>query len=276
MGLWLVSPVYATPGDVAAAVVLSTADGSIRTQAQVRMSLHPAPGVDAVMVMRPAMQARVGDLRSCFTDAMTGNARTEGRVVVQVSVTPRGKADARVTTNETGDAALARCMSKALSSADVRSIKLPNAAVLVVLDLANPRAHLPSGMNRKASAEKVEVRTLSGGRVLAEGGTHEGQVRFELTASAFARPELERVHQDLSARLAGLLDCRRKAARRGQKNDGSIELDLRVDESHAVRAHTVHSDLTDRTAPQCVSAWFTRSLSERASAQIALTVHFAQ
>lgn len=276
MGLGSAPLAHAAPGDFAAAMGLSAADGSVRTQTSVRMSLSPVPGSDSVMVMSGPVQARMGDVRSCFATAMATNPRAEGRVVVQVETAPKGKAKTQVTLNETGDQALAECMSKALARTDLKAVKHPKAAVLVALDLVNPTARMREALDRKAEASKVPVRTLGGGRVQADGGTHEGEVRFQLTTSAFARPELERVHRDLSDHLAGLLDCRRKASKRGMKNDGSIELDLRVDAGKAVRSRTVHSDLTDRSAPQCVSTWFNKSLSASTSAEIALTVQFTR
>jgi len=277
LGLGSSTLAHAEPGDIAAAMGLSTADGSVRTQTSVRMSLSPVPGRDDVMLMSVPVQARMGDVRACFAQAMATNARAEGRVVVRVDAAGKGKASAAVTLNDTNDVVLGECMRKALSRTDLSSVKSPKASVLVALDLTNPTARLREAMTRRAETAVVPVRALAGGRVQAGGGTHEGEVRFELTTSAFARPELERVHRDLSSHLAGLLDCRRKASKRGMKVDGAIELDLRVEGGRAVRSRTVHSELTDRNAPQCVSAWFNKSLSAPNSAtEIALTVHFTR
>lgn len=260
---------------------LSSADGSVRTQTSVRMSLSAVPGSDFLMAMSAPVQAQMTDVRTCFAEAMSNNARAEGRVVVQVDAASRGRAKAQVTLNETGDAKLAECMRRALSRTDLRNVKTPRASVLVALDLTNPAARMRESLDkRSANTQVVPVRNVGGGRVQAEGGTFAGEVRFELTTTAYARPALERLHRDLNARIAGLLDCRRKANRRGRKNDGAIELGLSLDPGRKARARTVRSELFDRSAPQCVSEWLGKSASSAPSAEgpseIALTVHFAR
>jgi len=268
------------PGDFAAAMGLSTADGSVRTQTSVRMSLSPLPGPDFVMVMSEPVQARLGEIRACFAAAMATNPRAQGRVVLQVEAAGRGKAKALVTLDETGDAKVAECMRTALSRTDLRKVKSTRAGVLVAVDLTNPAARMHETMGLRSGGETVQVRTLSGGRVQSEGGTFTGEVRFELATSAFARPALEKLHRDLTARLAGLLDCRRKATKRGMKGEGAIELGLSLDQGRAARTKTVRSELTDRSAPQCVSAWIGKSVSSQVTAdgpaEMALTVHFAR
>ncbi len=259
---------------------LSTADGSVRTQTSVRMSLSPVPGSDFVMAMSAPVQARMGDIRTCFAEAMASNPRAEGRVVLQVDAASRGRAKAQITLNETGDPKLAECMRRALAQTDLHALKSTRASIVVALDLTNPTARMRESMEkRRAVAQTVPVKTLGGGRVYSEGGTYAREVRFELTTSAFARPALERLHRDLNARLAGLLDCRRRATQRGMTGVGAIELGLTFNRGHA-RARTVRSELADRTAPQCVSTWIDKSATRGAGAEgpteIALTVHFAR
>ncbi len=268
------------PGDFAAAMGLSTADGSVRTQTSVRMSLSPMPGTDFVMVMSGPVQARLPEVRACFAAAMLANARAEGRIVLQLEAAGHGKAKAVVTLDQTGDPKTAECMRTALSRTDLRKVKSPRAGVVVALELTNPAARVHESMQRQIRAQTVEVRELGGGRVQSEGGTYAGEVRFELAASAFARPALEKVHRDLTARLAGLLDCRRKATRRGMTGEGAIELGVSLDQGRAARTKTLRSELADRNAPQCVSAWIGKSVSSQVTAdgpaEIALTVHFAR
>ncbi len=245
------------------------------------MSLSPVPGSDFVMAMSTPMQAQMSEVRACFAAAMTSNARAEGRVVVQVEAGSRGKAKAQITLNETGDAKLGECMRRALSHADLRGVKPARASVLVALDLTNPTNRVRESMDRRtAVAQAVPVRSVAGGRVQSSGGTYAGEVRFELTTAALARPTMERLHRDLKARIAGLLDCRRKATKRGMTGVGAIELGLSLDHGRAARARTIRSELADRSAPQCVSDWIGKSASSAASAEgpseIAMTVHFAR
>ncbi len=269
------------PGDFAASVGLSGADGRVHAQTSVRLSLSSLPGADHVAVMSAPVQARMDAVRTCFGRAMKRDANFEGRVVLKLEAAARGKATAEVTRDETGDAKLVECLVRALGRTDLRAVNVVGAGVLVALELSNATVRMRARMDEVSETlRRVQVRQVAGGRVQTDGGTYGGEVRFELSTSAFARPTLERLHRELSAHVAGLLDCRRKASRRGVPAEGAMSVHVSVDRERRARTRTVTSELASRTAPQCVGEWVTKNAGSGVgvdgASELALTVHFAR
>jgi hypothetical protein len=257
---------------------LSAADGSVRAQTSVRLSVSPLPGRDLVATVSQPVQRKMPELRACFGQAMSHNARVEGRVVIQLEAMGQRAPRTKVTSNETGDPKLAECMRKVLSSTDLRAAKVRDAGVLVAIDLRNPSASMRELLERNMAREHaVPVRKVPGGQIQSEAGTQGGEVRFELTTQAVAREALEQLHRDLKMRLSGLLDCRRKIARRARDRDGSISLDVSVNKGKTPKVKKSHSDLPDRTAAQCVAHWLEKANRDALSAaEVQLVVHYSR
>ena len=252
----------ASPGDLAAVMGLSTADGSVRTQTSVRMALSPLPGTDSVLAMQAPLQARMPEIRACFVKAMSARAGVEGRVVVRVERKDHRHAKAKVTHNETGDPQLGACMERALARTDLRAVKGLRSGVLVAIDLRNPNAKLRESV--KAHRPKVDVKQIGQGRVRSVGGTQNGEVTFSLEASAYAREALIDLHNDMQARLAGLLDCRRKASRRGQPAEGTVSSTVTVNAEGVARSSRPKSTAPrGRQMSECVSNWIKRANRDR-------------
>lgn len=235
---------------------LSTADGSVRTQTSVRMALSPIVATDSVVALQGAVQAQMPDVRDCFAKAMSASSDVEGRVVVRLERDGRRAARAHVLQNETGDASLGECMRETLTRAAVPDVKALRTGVLVTVDLSNPTARLRA--TRGTQKQAVPMTHVSGGRLRAEGGTQNGEVTFVLEGSAYARDALAELHQDMQSRLAGLLDCRRKASRRGKPAEGTISSVITINGTGEVKPSEVHSSLRGKQAGECVSTWVGR------------------
>ncbi|MDB4990199.1 MAG: hypothetical protein JWN04_5377, partial [Myxococcaceae bacterium] len=94
----------ANGGGIAAAIGLTAADGSVRTQAGVRLSINVAPGAaDRVYAMSGPVQARMTNLRECFAQAMARSATTEGRAEFELEAGAHGAAKVKLTVDETHD-----------------------------------------------------------------------------------------------------------------------------------------------------------------------------
>lgn len=257
-------------GGIAAAIGLTAADGSVRTQAGVRLSIAPLPGApDRVVAMSGAIKARMPAVRACFAAAMARAPASEGMAEFAVEAAARGAAKVRVLRDETGDPKLVSCMSRALARATFGEVPRGSRA-LTGIYLSNPLAAM-----RRQLAERPPtrgVRMLSGGRAESAGGTDD--IKFRVSGSAYAAVTIASVADDMSTRVAGLLDCRRKAFRREREANGSIELGLTLRKGEL--AHTAPRGTAKASASRCVAKWLTAlDASRLADADLELAVSFA-
>jgi hypothetical protein len=255
-------------GGIAASVNLTSADGSVRTQTGVRLSISAAPGApDRVLAMGAPVQARMASVRDCFASAMLRSPGVQGFAEFELESTRVG-ARVRVTANETGDSELASCMKSSLSRAQFTGVPRGSKA-RVGLDLTNPVAALQKRLHDAVPQAQVKV---AGGRAAGEGGTSAGDIKFRVTGAAQSAKTIGELQTDITANLAGLLDCRRRASKHGEAT-GSVEMDLRVRDGSIDHANT-KSNL--RRAPQCVESWLSKlDAAKLADADVQLAINFA-
>lgn len=260
-------------GGIAAAIGLTAADGSVRTQAGVRLSINAAPGAaDRVYAMSGAVQARMPALRDCFAQAMLRSPLTEGRAEFELEAHSHGSARVKVTLDETHDPALVSCMKTSLSRAQLKGVQRGSRA-LVGLYLSNPVAALRKRMEQEPLPANA-VRMLAGGRAESKGGTQAGDITFRVSGASRSAPTIAGLQRDISARLAGLLDCRRRAFRREHEAVGSVEVDLKV-RAGALDHGAARSTL--KRAPECVESWLGKlDTSRLADADVQLAINFSQ
>ncbi len=262
-------------GGIAAAIGLTAADGSVRTQAGVRLSISGAPGApDHVMAMSAPVQARMPAMRECFAAALLRSPTTEGRAEFELEAGAHGAAKVRVTLDETGDPALVSCMRGSLARAALDRVPRGSRS-LVGLYLSNPLAALRKRQAQTAQAA-ADVEMLSGGRAQSEGGTQAGEIKFRVVGSAYAAGTIAVLSRDVSTQLAGLLDCRRKAFRRGRDGNGSLEIELMLRDGELAHG-TPRGTLKQGGAPQCVARWLDRLDTARlGDADLELAISFSQ
>jgi hypothetical protein len=257
-------------GSIAAAVGLTAADGSVRTQTGVRLSITAVPGApDRVMAMSAPVQARMASIRECFASAMARSTGIEGQAEFELESTRHG-AKVRVTVNETGDAQLASCMKSSLAHTALSALPRGSRA-LVGLYLSNPVAALQKRMLEAKPTAQVKI---SGGQAASEGGTQAGDVKFRVSSAAHSAKTVAGLQSDITANLAGLLDCRRKASKHGLASTGNVEMDLKL-RAGAVGHSGTRSNLK-RGAPECVENWLGKlDTASLADADVSLAISFA-
>ncbi|HEY6876832.1 MAG TPA: hypothetical protein VI299_02390 [Polyangiales bacterium] len=257
-----------TNGGITAAVGLTAADGSVRTQTGVRLSITAAPGApDRAVAMSAPVQARMASVRDCFASAMLRSPAVEGHAEFEVEAARVG-AKVRVTVNETGDAQLASCMKSSLAAASFAGVPRGSKA-RVGLYLSNPVAALQKRMQGAAPSAHVKI---ADGRAAGEGGTQAGDIKFKVSGAAQSAKTIGNLQSDITANLAGLLDCRRKASKHGDAR-GSVEMDLKLRRGALGHANT-RSNLK-RGAPQCVESWLNKLDTKRLDdADVQLAISF--
>jgi hypothetical protein len=110
--------------------------------------------------------------------------------------------------------------------------------------------------------------------VETHGGTQQGEVAFRIEGPVGERAAIEALHRDVAARFAGLLDCRRKSARRGHSVGGTVTVALELEQGRVARARPTAERSLGHKAPACVVEWLDRadpSLLKPARVQLAIT-----
>lgn len=258
-------------GGVTAAIGLTAADGSVRTQAGVRLSMGPVEGApDRVMAMSGAVQARMPAVRECFSEAMRRASSTEGLTRFELESSGRVGARVKVVADETGDAALVSCMKQSLARSAFGSVP-SGSRVLVGLYLSNPIAALHK---RQADGAGPSVAMLAGGKAGSEGGTQAGEVHFRVQGSAYAADSIAALSRGVTTELAGLLDCRRKALRKERTSRADVALSLSVRDGALVEKRARGSS---SKASECVTNWVERlQTTQLEDADLSLAISFGE
>ena len=102
-----------------------------------------------------------------------------------------------------------------------------------------------------------------------------GEVRFDLHATKARRSTLEALHTHISDRLAGLLDCRRRASRQGRTPKGSLVMDVTTTGRAVKEVRTVSNGMRVGRAPTCVKKWLNGDeITPSKAGQVRLTLSF--
>ena len=262
------------PGGLAA-LGLSGADGTVRAQANVRLAVAVAPGSPdfAVRMSGPVRQQMAG-IRMCFGQAVGRNATLQGRASFEIEALAQGRSRTRVTLNRTGDQEMVECMRTSLSQVTFSGIPR-GARSLITLDLTNPGAS--SRLAAKTAEAESPVKILPGGRAESEGSTQQGEVQFRISGSAEASNAIENLHNDVSQRFAGLLDCRRKSSTRHRPASGTITLKLSLQQGKVAKMRSKADRTVGYKAPGCVMEWLGRADSTRLKpAEVELAITFGK
>lgn len=279
VGVALVAPfclslsyVHAEAPQRLAALGLSGADGTVRAQANVRLAVSVAQGSrDFAVQMGEPVRTKMPEVRACFGEAVGRSSAVQGQAVFELEALTKGRARAKVVSNQTKDRAMVECMRASFASA-VMPTQVPRGArSLITLDLVSSTAQAP----KPAQRAKSPVKLLPGGRAESQGGTQQGEVQFRISGSANARAAIEALHEDVSSRFAGLLDCRRKSSRRNQPATGTVTVSLKLEEGRVERARSRGERSAGFKAPACVTEWVERAdRSHLVPAELELAITF--
>jgi hypothetical protein len=264
------------PSNLVAAMGITTADGNVRTQAGVRLSLSAATSQAEPLLntIRAPLSARMAEVRRCFSEAMVRSATVDGEVVVELESAARGRIQARIVRDASGDAMMAECMRRVLATALVKGVP-PGTRVEASLTIDNPVARLRAQQAQRPVT--ADVRMLAGGLAETESRTQAREVGFRLQGSAYASQTLGTLNQQFLTHLPGLLDCRRKASRRLRSAEGTLSLALSVQAGRIATVKTKANSMNDRRVQTCVAAWLERiDASQLTAAEIDAAVSFAR
>jgi hypothetical protein len=255
---------------------MSEGQAHVTTRSDVRIAFESVPGTSAAQLnaLGQAAGAGLSAIRQCYAETVAQRPTVVGTMRARLSLAERGPLDVIVETDGPGDTTLTQCVRRALTRQDVHSVPRPSAAI-AVLSFGNTAAQGAAETARRAEeADHVEL-TETGDSVSAQGGSR--GVRFTVRGPRADREAVAESHRVLNAQIAGLLDCWRRAARRGMDPTGSLELTLAMHANHGADVSGIHSTVRDERAPVCVERALERSpRAPRVAGRVNVVVEFAR
>ncbi|MCS6799827.1 MAG: hypothetical protein NZ898_15140 [Myxococcota bacterium] len=236
---------------------MAQGEAQVSTRSDVRMSVENGPGTSAARLgpLAGALAGAMAEIRRCYQQTLADRPTVTGRMRLRVELpAERGPLRVALADDGTGDASLGRCVGRALGAVPVRDLERP-AVAFVVLDFDNTAAASAAvHAERVAAASVVALQRDEQGRPFTEVSLPGREIVIRMHAEG-TTPEqaLVQLTRDVRAAIPGLLDCRRRAGRRGASPAGDLVVDLAVAARGRPRVRVGSSSVADPRAPTCVS-----------------------
>lgn len=231
-------------------------EARISSRSDVVLSMESMPGTSGSQVS--ALGARVGQrmtqIRTCYTTIVAENPGVVGTVRLRVLLEARGAPNVEIDNNGTNNRGLVRCFSRELGQIDVSGLRRPSHAVVQLVVGNTAAAGSERAARRARQASQVDVTVDGEGNVTSSGGTPDRHVMFTVTGRGReSAPAVVAAHRALLTGLAGLLDCRRRAGRRGNSSAGEVAVVMQVREGRRPSSRITRITLGSDRARGCVN-----------------------
>lgn len=253
LGQALCGPTPAHAQEGVAGSGMGQGHASITTRSDVSVSLESVPGTSGarITVLGRQVTQHIADIRQCYGQAVSQRPSVHGRVRLRLDLAASGPGTTTIVEDTVADAPLLTCVRGVLAALPLEPAMRPASAV-VVLDFDNTAARGGEEVaQRQAEADAVTV-TRASGRPEASG---EGNaVHFVVRGAADATDEVVAdALRVVRSQVPGMLDCRRRASRRGRSPEGAMQLTLAIRPGAAPTVTTGASTVLDPLAPRCVA-----------------------
>lgn len=249
---------------------------SVTTRSDVTISLESVPGTSSarIAVLGRGVTQSMPELRRCYGDAVAQRPGTRGRLRLRLDVPATGTTTSTVVEDAVGDPPLLSCVQRALGALTLEATLRPASAV-VVMDFDNTAARGAAEVAaRQAEADAVAVSRESGRpEAWGQGNAVRFLVRGAADASDAVVADALRV---VRSQVPGLLDCRRRASRRGRSPEGDLALSLAIRPGAAPLATVGRSTVADPQAARCVATALGRAHRRptEGPATVEVEIHF--
>lgn len=236
----------------AAAQEMGQGHAHITTRSDVRMSLESVPGTSAtrLQLLGRAVGAGMTAIRECYGSVIEQRPAVTGTLRMRVALGERGAPEVAVVEDGPSDRELVQCVSRVISRQPMADVSRPAAAIVVLLFENTAAAGAAETARRVEEASDVEV-SREGGRPHVTGQA--SGVDFVVRGAADADDEhVAEAFRVLRSQIAGMLDCRRRASRRGMDPTGQIDLRMAMRQGRAPEMTVVRSTVRDERAPICL------------------------
>lgn len=231
---------------------------SISTRDEVSMGLESVPGTGAarLQALGRAVSVQLRVVRECYSTTARARPIVGGVIRLRLTLPETGAPTTAMESDEVHDAELVACIDRALRGISPEGIDRP-AAARVVLTLANSASRTAeAGAAAAQQAEQVTVDRSSGSPV-ARGEAQ--SVTYEVRGAADASDELvSDAYHVLRSGVAALLDCRRRASRRGRDPSGTTDIALVLTPGRAIAVDVTRTTVADPMLTRCLETKLAR------------------
>lgn len=229
--------------------------GSITHRAAVELSMESLPGTSAARIaeLGRAVGTRMAAIRACYDAVAAARPTVEGSMRVTVELAEgRGGPSVEVTDDGAHDAELVTCVRTAIAALPTSDVTRPAGGV-VLLSFRNTAAVGAAGAAAHAAAGDDVVVSRASGVPEATGTAREGALRWTVRGAAAASDDLvAEAYRVVASAIPGMLDCRRRASRRGRSPVGDIALTVTLTAGAAAAVDVGTSTVADTAAGACV------------------------
>lgn len=228
---------------------------SITTRSDVRLALESDRGTnnERLQAIGRAVGLKMADVRACYTRAAAADPTVTGELRLRVSLDgARGRPAVEVTTDLLPNDALQNCVLGALRGVDLQGVGRP-AAAIVSLEFANSAARGTQAVHDTREQQVAAVGTNAAGQAQAQGTTGERELSYSVTAvgTGTSATDVAAVQRAITDGLAGLLDCRRRAGRRGASPAGVVTVTAEIGARNMRNAVAASSTVADQNSSHC-------------------------
>jgi hypothetical protein len=229
--------------------------GAITTRSDVTMSVESLPGTSALRLgaIGEAIGTQMPQLRACYVEVLEQRPTVQGDLQVQIRIAEGrgGSVTLEVARDTLGDSALTDCLLNSVRRAPLMTVRGPSGGLLVMhfQNTAAEGAALVARERERASSTISRV----DGHPRAQASTPSGEVEVVIDgADTTNEDSVAALFRTVQARIGTMLDCRRRASRRGQNPEGEIILSFTVPHRGAAIGRTLSSTVADPTASSCI------------------------
>jgi hypothetical protein len=230
---------------------------SITTRSDVRLALESERGTnnERLQAIGRAVGAKMGEVRGCYTRAAAADPTVTGELRLRVALDgERGRPIVGITTDLLTNDALQTCVLTALRAVDLQGVERP-AGAIVSLEFANSAARGTQAVQDSRAQQVAAVGVNAQGQAQAQGSTGAREISYDVTAADASTnaAAVAAVQRGLTDGLAGLLDCRRRAGRRGASPAGVITVNAEIGTGNLRNAAAASSTVRDPNAGTCAA-----------------------
>lgn len=245
------------PGTGVRGTGMAQGAASITTRSDVRLALESERGTnnERLQAIGHAVGLKMGEVRACYTRAAAADPTVTGELRLRVALDGgRGRPIIEITTDLLTNEALQACVLTALRGVELQGVERP-AGAIVSLEFANSAARGTQEVQDSRQRQVAAVGTNAQGQAQAQGATGEREISYDVTAvgPGTDAAAVAAVQRGLTDGLAGLLDCRRRAGRRGASPAGVITVTAAIGPGNLRNATVASSTVRDPNSGTCAA-----------------------
>lgn len=242
-------------------------EARISSRSDVLLTMESMPGTSgaSVTALGTRVGARMAQIRGCYERTVAERPTVTGTLRLRVLLEGRGRPTIEIDADRVNDRQLVTCMTDELGRIDHAGLHRPTRAVVQLVMGNTAAAGAERAAVRAQEVRQVAIQIDGDGNATTGGGTPDGHVRFTVTGRGRdSAPAVTSAYRAMNTTLAGLMDCRRRASRRGASPAGVLSVTMNVRDGRAPTSRVTRSTVANEQARGCVGRVLSR-IEDRAS-----------